>query len=343
MQLTHGEGGCAVIASTVMTEQEARTAERFLFSNPIVPELDAADPWLVVHDGVYYYLHSGDADIRVRCAKSIKDLYTAEPQVVWTGDHPSRSRQMWAPELYRVGDKWYLYYCASDGDHLTHRNHVLESIGNNAMGPYRYKAKLLTDPHDEHYAIDAGLLTLPDGRLYLLWAGFPGHRVFISAMENPWTTSGPRVQLNCDGFGCEEVREGPVCLVRNGRVFLYYSMCDVGKPCYRVGMIHASTDSNLLDPAAWTQHPEPVLGRHDGNGVYGPGHNGFFKSPDGTQDWIIYHAKNTPQFTYRYRSARVQPVRWDPSGLPMIGQPLPLNAVQQVPGGDPGGWAGPVW
>ncbi|MDX6765821.1 MAG: glycoside hydrolase family 43 protein [Candidatus Methylacidiphilales bacterium] len=326
-----------------MNETLARTEEHSLFANPIVPTLDAADPWIVVHNGMYYYLHSGNDTIEIRRAQSIKDLYTAEPHVVWHGDLPLRSKQMWAPELHFADGRWYLYYCASDGNHLTHRNHVLESESDDPMGPFHYKAKLLTDEHDEHYAIDANLLTLPSGKKYLLWAGFPGHQVFIRSLENPWTTRGPRSQLPCDGFGCAEVREGPVCLVRNGRVFLFYSMCDVGKPCYRLGMIHADVSADLLDPSVWTQHPEPMLQRHDAHGVFGPGHNGFFTSPDGTQDWIVYHAKSTPLFTYRYRSARIQQVYWTADGFPQIGDPLPLGAIQRVPSGDPGGWLGPVW
>jgi GH43 family beta-xylosidase len=30
------------------------------------------------------------------------------------------------------------------------------------------------------------------------------------------------------------------------------------------------------------------------NGVYAPGHNSFFTSPDGKEDWILYHANTKP-------------------------------------------------
>jgi len=38
-----------------------------------------------------------------------------------------------------------------------------------------------------------------------------------------------------------------------------------------------------------------VFQRSNTNGVYGPGHNGFFKSPDGTEDWIVYQANASPE------------------------------------------------
>lgn len=317
--------------------------ESKLFHNPLLP--DGADPWIVVHNGVYHFLSSGDRELRVRRARSINQLYTASSELLWRDATPDRSRQFWAPELYRLpgadGWRWYLYYCASDGDHMRHRCHVLQSAGDDPAGPYAYKAKLRTDPDDALYAIDAGVIRTTDGRLYFVWAGHPGHRVFISRMSDPWTTAGVRAQLETSGFGCPDIREGPVALVRQGRVFLFYSCCDTGTPDYKLGMLIADENSDLADPRAWRQHPEPLLTRCDEHGVYGPGHNGFFQSPDGTQDWIIYHAKTTPLFTYRLRTPRAQRVLWDDDGLPRIGKAVSLADALEVPSGDPGGSLGP--
>ena len=78
-------------------------------------------------------------------------------------------------------------------------------------------------------------------------------------MTDPWTLTGPRVYLPAEGFGCDEVREGPVTIQRNGRVFLTYSACDTGKPDYKLGLLVAGDDADLMDPAAWRQHPAPGL------------------------------------------------------------------------------------
>lgn len=36
-----------------------------------------------------------------------------------------------------------------------------------------------------------------------------------------------------------------------------------------------------------------VFQRSKTNEVYGLGHNGFFTSPDGTEDWMVHHANSS--------------------------------------------------
>ena len=45
------------------------------------------------------------------------------------------------------------------------------------------------------------------------------------------------------------------------------------------------------DAENYKKFPNPVFQQAPENGVYAPVHNSFFKSPDGKEDWIIYHAK----------------------------------------------------
>ena len=306
------------------------------FRNPLMT--DGPDPWLVYHDGFYYLSATTGEDIRMRRAERLGDLRDTPDVVVWRDPTPSRCCQMWAPEVYLLdgpnGRRWYLYYTASDGVDDHHRLHVLESEGTDPRGPYAYKARLLTDPEDLHYAIDGSVLRKANGSLYLLWAGRPDHVLFIAPLRDPWTVGGPRIHLPADGFGCAEVREGPVVLQRDGRIFLVYSACDTGKPDYKLGMLIADEAADPLDPSAWAQHPAPVFERSDAHGVYGPGHNHFFRSPDGAEDWIVYHAKAESRYTYEGRSPRAQRFTWRPDGLPDFGVPLPLHADVAAPSGE---------
>jgi GH43 family beta-xylosidase len=116
-----------------------------------------------------------------------------------------------------------------------------------------------------------------------------------------------------------------VVLQRNGKLFMVYSACDTGKPDYKLGMLIADESANLLDPNSWRQHPRPIFERNDANGVFGPGHNGFFRSPDGTEDWLVYHAKTSSSYTYRGRTTRAQKFTWNTDGTPSLGVPLPLT------------------
>lgn len=259
---------------------------------------------------------------------------------MWTDTEPTRNAMMWAPELHLLdgpdGRRWYLYYSASDAaDHLNHRVHVLEG-DDDPRGPYAYKACLNTNLAGQHYAIDGSPLRLDDGSLHLFWAGAPGHVLYVSRMADPWRLVGERVQLPASGFGCAHIREGPVCLLRDGTVFLVYSACDTVTPQYRMGMLSADAGADLLDPGSWHQHPEPVFQSREEHGVFGPGHNGFFTSPGGTEDWFVYHAKTTNRYTYDGRTARAQRLTWRPDGRLNFGVPLPLPADVPLPSGDPG-------
>src|SRR5690606_10451480 len=68
-------------------------------------------------------------------------------------------------------------------------------------------------------------------------------------------------------------------------------------------------------------------------GVFGPGHNTFVKSPDGSEDWIIYHATSGLHDGWSNRKARAQKITWDEDGLPVLGSPLSLDTAIEVPSG----------
>jgi GH43 family beta-xylosidase len=331
--------GLIFLALSAILASEA-SAQPVPFRNPLKRE--GADPWMAWHDGWYYLATTTGGDIQLRRARRLAELKDAPDRVVWKDETPTRFRDIWAPEFHRLdggnGPRWYLYYTASDGDDTHHRLYVAESAGDDPFGPYAFKAKLLTDPDDRHYAIDGTVLQHPNGSSYFLWCGRPspaGQGLYISKMANPWTLAGPRAYIPADGFGCKSVREGPVPLLRGDKICLIYSTCPADTPDYKLGLLVAAADKDPLDPATWAQHPAPVFERDDSAGVYGPGHNFFFKSPDGKEDWIIYHAKSGTKRTYADRTTRAQRFSWRPDGTPDFGRPLPLDAEIVPPSGEP--------
>ncbi|MFC7760862.1 family 43 glycosylhydrolase [Catellatospora bangladeshensis] len=131
------------------------------------------------------------------------------------------------------------------------------------------------------------------------------------------------------------MREGPTGLRGASRLFLVYSSCDTGKPDYQLWMKSIANGADPLVPANWVQHAGPVFWRNDAAGVYGPGHNGFFKSPDGSEDWIVYHGKTTSAYTYAGRTTRAQRISWNADGTPNMGRPYALGTALTPPAGDP--------
>src|SRR5437867_2745110 len=209
-----------------------------VFQNPLN---DGADPWLVFFRG-HYYLSTTQRDaIRLWKSPTLAGLKKANSVTVWKDPNSGRSSGMWAPEFHFFDDRWYMYYTATSADNAddNHRTYVLESTGIDPLGPYQFKARLF-NPTNDQYAIDPTVFQKKTDRsLYFLWAARPRHVLYIARMRNPYTLDGDGVNIPADGFGCTEVREGPEILQRNGRIFLIYSICDTGKPDYKLGMLIA--------------------------------------------------------------------------------------------------------
>nr|WP_240731501.1 family 43 glycosylhydrolase [Hymenobacter radiodurans] len=73
--------------------------------------------------------------------------------------------------------------------------------------------------------------------------------------------------------------------------------------------------------------------KSEANSVYGPGHNSFTKSPDGKQDWIVYHAKDAATGKCEQRSSRMQPFTWNTDGTPNFGAPVSTKKPLPRPSG----------
>src|SRR3954471_8728067 len=115
--------------------------ETATFANPIA---GGADPWVVRHDGFYYWCAS-ENDLAIAIYRSERLTERGEKIIVWRA--PERgpySREVWAPELHRLDGKWYIYVAASNGKNETHRMIVLESVGEEPTSEFRFKAELYT-------------------------------------------------------------------------------------------------------------------------------------------------------------------------------------------------------
>ncbi|BCM90214.1 extracellular exo-alpha-(1-_5)-L-arabinofuranosidase [Abditibacteriota bacterium] len=298
------------------------------FSNPLLPR-DGADPFLIWNDGEYFLSVTRGKHLSFYRAPTLAGLRDAQEQIFWSDSHPQRCTEIWAPEFFHLDGRWWCYYTASDGKGR-HRMWVLRGHETDLGGPWEFGAQLKTDEGDALYAIDLTVIQSPRGR-FAVWAGHPGHRLFISPMESPSVLGSERMLLEASGFGCPDIREGPFCLRRNGRIFLIYSACDARSADYKLGMLSADENADLMDAASWTQHPDPVFTRNDRAKVYGPGHHCFFKSPDGTQDWMAYHAKKSRRWTFTDRVPCAMRITWNEDGTPNLGTPPAFGEEQTEP------------
>ena len=68
-------------------------------------------------------------------------------------------------------------------------------------------------------------------------------------------------------------------------------------------------------------------------GVYGVGHASFTVSPDGAENWIVYHAKSLSTEGWGDRKIRTQKFTWNSDGTPNFGTPTATGAPVVVPSG----------
>ena len=315
------------------------TAAARTFTNPI--KRGGPDPWLQYHNGSYYLATTTwNSTITMRRATTLAGLATAADQVVFNlAGRANGCCNMWAPEFHLINGRWYFYYTAGQNVsdyNPTQRLHVLESAGTDPMGPYTFKADLGSD-----WALDASVLKV-GSNLYLMGTynagGSYGQSNFIQRLTNPWTLTGSRVRLSSPTLSWERqtgaVNEGPEPLYHNGKVMVVYSASACWGPDYKLGLL-TLTGTDPLNPAHWTKKSTPVFQRNDANGVFAPGHNGFFKSPDGTEDWIVYHANDSAGGGCDMnRSTRAQTFTWNADGTPNFGTPARLGVALSPPSGE---------
>jgi GH43 family beta-xylosidase len=322
-------------------------APALCFTNPIVQP--GPDPFVVWYHGFYYFTcteGAGKNQIRIREARSLAGLQAATPAVIWRApEFGPDSRDIWAPELHLLQGHWYVYFAgtSTNDPDINRRMFVLESRDTDPMGPYTEKARLGI-PGDDHYAIDGTVLQQTNGSLYFIWSGRAEDKVgpqnlYIARMSNPWTLVGPRVKISSPEFAWEKkgwaVNEGPAVLQHNQTVFVTYSASGGTTPDYCLGLL-TITNGDFMNPSAWRKSPQPVFASYsDKYGkVFTVGHNNFFTSPDGREEWIIYLGKENEDGTWKGRSARAQQFFWSASGEPVFGHPVPAGVWIALPSGE---------
>jgi GH43 family beta-xylosidase len=219
------------------------------------------------------------------------------------------------------------------------------------------------DPTDR-WAIDATVFE-EGSRLFMIWSGWEGEvngaqNIYIAELADPWTVKGSRVRISTPEYPWErvgdlkprrdpdenpganlldplhvDVNEGPELLRHGNRLFVIYSAGGCWTDYYSLGMLTAEAGSDLLNAGSWKKSPLPVFWQSPRAGAYGTGHGSFFRSPDGKEDWMLYHANPEPgQGCGGRRSPRAQRFEWKPDGTPEFGRPVGLGVPVSGPSGE---------
>ena len=302
--------------------------------NPVAPE--GHDPWVIQKDGTYYYLYSHEGSIWLHQHNQLQDAVQFAGQIIWTPPKNTEySEEIWAPEIFFIDGYWYVYFAADDGDNANHRMFVLKSKTANPFSEYEFVGKL-ADVSDK-WAIDGTVLQHQE-KLYFIWSGWEGNEnvqqnIYIAEMDSPTSIASHRVLISKPEYPWEKVgtplvNEGPQTLKNAaGDVFIIYSASGSWTDSYALGQLRLS-GSDPLVAESWDKHPEAVFASTDK--VFSPGHASFTKSPDGTEDWIVYHTAKFKGAGWN-RDINMKEFTWDSQGNPIFGQPTEKGLVVPAP------------
>jgi len=325
-----------VIISLVLSLTLILSASSSQYKNPLIQQ--RADPHIYKHtDGYYYFTASVPEYDRIvlRRATTIKGLANAPETTIWTKHSTGEmGANIWAPEIHFINGKWYIYFAAGSTTNIwAIRMYVIESDSTNPIdGTWTEKGQI--QPSQDAFSLDATTFE-HNGTRYLVFAKADStvnneSCVFIASMSNPWTLSSTPVRITKPEYSWERagiaVNEGPAVLKKNGKIYISYSAANTGSN-YCMGMLTATDTSNLLSASSWSKASSPIMKSSDITSQYGPGHNSFVKSEDGSEDIIVYHARPYKDITGDplydpNRHTRTQKIYWNNDGTPNFGIPV---------------------
>jgi GH43 family beta-xylosidase len=349
------------------------TVTRPTFPDPLVER--RADPDVTLgDDGMYYFTGSypmtraddpnGYDRIVLRRADTIQGLKTAPETTIWhENTDPALNRYIWAPELEKIGDDWYILFTAGRTSGFDIRPAMLKFTG------AEFSGDAVLDPANwtslgyvKAAAGDASAFTSfsldmthfeEAGKHYVVWAEKPaiGSTLRMAEIDpaNPNQLISQSILLSAPTLAWEKnngdsIDEGPAVIKKNGKIIIAFSAATVDDK-YCVGVLTADAAADLMNPASWAKNPYPLLTTDDVPGQVGPGHNSFTVDEFGNPV-IVYHSRTVNDssnpgeatdaglFDPR-RHARAALVHFDSRGLPVFSMTAdeelaPANAAVQV-------------
>lgn len=152
---------------------------------------------------------------------------------------------------------------------------------------------------------------------------------FCSVPENAWeqTPYGRRENYRLAS------NEGPQQLTnpKTGQEFIIYSAARSDNRNYCLGQLEL-VGEDPMNPGDWKKNNEGcIFYQNPSEEAYGVGHASFTTSPDGSEDWIVYHGMRNYMSGWGQRTIRAQKFTWNEDGSPNF--PRPGYGPYDVPSG----------
>lgn len=243
------------------------------------------DPFILLH-GDTYYAYGTYADDGIA-------VYVSQDLLTWEAVPGNRlaldkkdswgDRWFWAPEVYHVNGKFYMYYSADE--------HICVATSDHPLGPFKQEVQQPMISGEK--CIDNSLFIDGDGKPYLFYDRFnDGLNIWVAELEENLTEIRPETAVKCINVSqaWEEVwprvNEGPFVLKHDGKYYMTYSANSYESPFYGIGY---ATADKVTGP--WTKYAgNPILQKP--SDLVGVGHSALFTDKAGDLR-IVFHAHHS--------------------------------------------------
>lgn len=253
----------------------------------IINKVPLGDPFILLWEGKYYAYGTLSADGIA--------VFVSDDLLTWTvpSEAPAglalkkadvwADRWFWAPEVYHVNGKFYLYYSADE--------HICVATSNSPLGPF--KQDVFKPMIDGEKCIDNSLFIDEDGKPYLLFDRFnDGLNIWVAELEANLTDIKPETMKACIHVSqtwetvWPRVNEGAFVIKRNGVYYMTYSANSYESQLYGIGV---ATATDIKGP--WVKYDANPIYQKPGK-LVGIGHSAMFTDKQG-QLRIVFHAHNS--------------------------------------------------
>lgn len=309
-----------------------------LIASPYDSPIDKAnggDPFIVEDETGVYYTFTTGGGIDIRKIESFDNTSVIEQKTVYWAGNDGIVKDIWAPEIHKIGDRWYIIAAAvfdknavnsgtmpgakeyKDHDDYYRYGFVLESKTEDIFGEYTFKGILSPDGMNN---ID-GTYLQKDGKLYYVCSAYMdvGHQcLYISEMENPYTLktdengnnnsvkiSSPTLYWETRGW---KVNEGPAVLYKDDSIFIVYSASGFSSSKYCMGMLTLNGD-DVMNACNWSKSLTRVSYHQPLKNIYSIGHCSFLYRENG-DIFMVYHANSTRDFNESPRLTYIKKVEF---------------------------------
>lgn len=256
-------------------------------TEPAGSKVPLGDPFIMLWEGVYYAYGTYSSDGIVvyvsddlqtwRVPEGIPGGLALHKEDVWA------DRWFWAPEVYHVNGKFYMYYSADE--------HICLAASDSPTGPFRQEVQKPMIEGEK--CIDNSLFIDDDGKPYLFFDRFnDGLNIWVAELEENLTDIKQETMHKCIHVSQEwekvwpRVNEGSFVVKRNGIYYMTYSANSYESPFYGVGVAMATS---ITGP--WTKYENNPILQKPGD-LVGVGHSAMFTDKQDKLR-IVFHAHNS--------------------------------------------------